>query len=124
MNSVQSVNRLQQISSPAVPAIDDSVEAQFVHVPGGGAFVPHEVEGTSHVGVAVVTKQIVLGSRDIDHINSTQNNWRMEFLKKADSEADSGYILRTASYNYDSHSSLSPSLPFSLLFSMPLSAVF
>ena len=122
MNSVQSVNRLQQISSPAVPAIDDSVEAQFVHVPGGGAFVPHEVEGTSHVGVAVVTKQIVLGSRDIDHINSTQNNWRMEFLKKADSEADSGYILRTASY--DSHSSLSPSFPFSLLFSMPLSAVF
>ena len=54
------MNRLQQISSPAVPAVDDSVEAQFVHVPGGGPFVPHEVEGTSHVGVAVVTKQIVL----------------------------------------------------------------
>ena len=57
------MNRLQQISSPAVPAVDDSVEAQFVHVPGGGALVPHEVEGTSHVGVAVVTKQIVLGEK-------------------------------------------------------------
>ena len=53
------MNRLQNLS-PAVSAVDDSVEAEFVHVPGGGAFVPHEVEGTSHVGVAVVTKQIVL----------------------------------------------------------------
>ena len=53
------MNRLQNFS-PAVSAVDDSVEAKFVHVPGGGAFVPHEVEGTCHVGVAVVTKQIVL----------------------------------------------------------------
>ena len=55
------MNRLNV--SPAVPAVDDSVEAQFVHVPGGGAFVPHEVEGMSYVGVTVVTKQIVLGGR-------------------------------------------------------------
>ena len=62
-NSVQCVNRLNV--SPAVPAVDDSVEAEFVHVPGGGTFVPHEVEGTSHVGVTVVTKQIVLGEEEV-----------------------------------------------------------
>ena len=62
------MNRLNV--SPAVPAVDDSVEAQFVHVPGGGAFVPHEVEGTSHVGVTVVTKQIVLGGRDAEIVNT------------------------------------------------------
>ena len=80
------MNRLQQISSPAVPAVDDSVEAQFVHVPGGGALVPHEVEGTSHVGVAVVTKQIVLGGRDRGTLhNSTQNVHGV--LTEGDSEA-------------------------------------
>ena len=48
------------------------LEAQFVHVPGGRAIIHHEVEGTSHVGVAVVTKQIVLGGegrRDQDSYN-------------------------------------------------------
>ena len=83
------MNRLNV--SPAVPAVDDSVEAQFVHVPGGGAFIPHEVEGTSHVGVAVVTKQIVLGGRGAEIVNTlhntSQNDGRIKFVTKADSEA-------------------------------------
>ena len=73
------MNRFQQISSPAVPAVDGSVEAQFVHVPGGGAFIPHEVEGTSHVGVAVVTKQIVLGEKVQRALFTTVYKMRMEF---------------------------------------------
>ena len=81
------MNRLQQISSPAVPAVDDSVEAQFVHVPGGGAFIPHEIEGTSHVGVAVVTKQIVLGEKVQRALFITVHKMCMEFLTKADLEA-------------------------------------
>lgn len=41
-------------------AMDKGLQAQVDHVPGRSVVVTHEVKGQGHVGVAVITAEVVL----------------------------------------------------------------
>ena len=58
-------------NGPSKLSIDDNQEGEFVHVPGGGSVVAHQVQSPRHVRVAVVTAQVVL------HV-SVHVQWRVE----------------------------------------------
>lgn len=51
---------------PDVFPIDESKERKFDHVPVGGIFVVHYIQSCCHVGVTIVTTQIVLKEKKLN----------------------------------------------------------
>ena len=45
---------------PDVFAVEESQHTEFPHVPRGAVVVVHQVEGEGHMGVAVVTAEVML----------------------------------------------------------------
>lgn len=41
-------------------AVDECEQAEVDHIPGGAIVIAHKIEGHSHMGMAVVTTQVVL----------------------------------------------------------------
>lgn len=48
---------------PSEFSFEEHPESQLVHIPTRGTFVPHQVQGVCHMGVAVVTEQVVLSNK-------------------------------------------------------------